>query len=121
MSLHRYFKSSSSVENDLGGLVPSSVISSVDKEIQKEKDKKRGSYMKFTPEQKAIVAKSACLHGVKSASTQFSKKLEKEVKVTTIRDWLHTERKRRRSEESDVIDLLTSKETRKASFVGGED
>ena len=101
MSLHCYFKSLSFVDpqNNLSGLVPSSIISSVDKEIQKEKDKKKGSYMKFIREQKAIVAKYVCLHGVKSASTHFSKQLEKEVEVTTIRDWIVVYRKEFRKEE----------------------
>ena len=49
-------------QNNLSGIVPSSAaISSVDKEIQKEKHIKRDSYMKFTPKQKAIVAKYVCI------------------------------------------------------------
>ena len=107
MSLHRYFHPSCLGLSSLRGRVPPSVVASVSEELEKLKGTKvRGSYLKFTAEEKATVAKYASLHGVKATRVHFSKEWEKELKETTIRDWLaayrkELERKRRCPDEGD--------------------
>ena len=49
--------------------------------------KKRGSYLSFTPEEKAKVAEYASVNGVRAALRHFGEK-GKQLKENTVRDWV---------------------------------
>ena len=49
--------------------------------------KPRGTYVKFTPETQAAIAKYAFLHGNKAAIRHFAKELGKEMKESSVSTW----------------------------------
>lgn len=78
----------------LSTLVPSSAIASANREVEQvlreqlptssQTHSKRGPYRKYSPELRAQIAKYACSNGLKRASEYFSRKLGKNVSITTI-------------------------------------
>ena len=76
MALFRYLRPLDSFALDqtgcLAGTVPRAVLDEVKKEIKKVESTKRGSYLSFTPEEKAQVAKYGSTNGVRAAVKRFS-------------------------------------------------
>ena len=78
MSLYRYCRPADSVLDRNGRLthtIAPNVLSEVNKEMKlvaAGKKKKRGSYLSFTPEEKARVAQYGSVNGVRAAVRRFS-------------------------------------------------
>lgn len=88
MALLKYFKKVESCEYSVPNVSSSHSTShnmpaqKADKELKK---KCRGSYIKFSPEEKANIARYASEHGVSKAVKRYS---DKGVKESSVRDWL---------------------------------
>ncbi len=98
MALFRYLRPIDNVLDPQGPLshsVPSIVISEVNREVKKAetRTKKRGSYLSFTAEEKAQVAKYGSTSGVRAAVKRFSKEFGKDLKENTVRDWVKAYKK----------------------------
>ena len=73
--------------------VPRAVMAEVKKEIQKICSGKRGSYLSLSAEEKTQVANYSSIHGVRAAVRSFSKMFGKDLKETTVRDWVKAYKK----------------------------
>ena len=80
--------------------VLSSAISKVNKEILRfcaktdtTKNKKKGPYLKVTPEMKATIAKYAIENGNCAASRKFGCSLERKLNENTVRSWMSVYKK----------------------------
>ena len=109
----------------LVGTVPRAVLDEVKKEIKKVESTKRGSYLSFTAEEKAQVAKYGSTNGVRAAVKRFSKVFGKDLKESTVRDWVKAydkelRRKRTSTEIGDdlAVTELPSKKRRKPFLLG---
>ena len=105
MALYRWFRPVNGVLDPKGPLsstVPPSVLTEVNKEVKKaqEHTKKRGSYVFFTPEEKARVAKYGSENGVMAALRRFSRELGRDLKENTVRDWIKVYRKEIQKQQS---------------------
>ena len=90
MALFRYLRPlDSSPLGSLAGTVPRAVLDEVKKEIKKVESTKRGSYLSFTPEEKAQVAKYGSTNRVRAAVKRFSNVFGKDLKESTVRDWVN--------------------------------
>lgn len=71
----------------------------------------RGSYMKFTPQRKAQVAKYAIECGNRRAIQRYSKEFGVEIKESTVRSWKqkYIEERRKRSPSKVVEEILSCK------------
>ena len=90
-SLYHYFKPSSddsplpSPSGQLSKIVPAIAISEVDKEITKvlkdiedmEDVKRRGTYQKCAPKDKAMIGNYAIMHGTSAALRYFKKQISR--------------------------------------------
>jgi transposase-like protein len=85
--------------------------------------KKRGSYLSFTPEEKARVAQYGSVHGVQPVLRRFSEEFDRELKENTVRDWIKAYQKelqnKRRSGCNLVVSHLCGKK-RSRPFLLGE-
>ncbi len=126
MALYRYFKVEKGGLPDphgpLAKIVPSSSIAAANSEVQAAREsslpdrKKRGSYAKYTPEQKALIAKRAAEHGVVATIRHYAKEFPK-LKDTTVRDWrdaYRLELKRKGKESSNVKEVKELPEKKEA-------
>ncbi len=80
--------------------------------------KKRGSYAKYTSEQKALIAKRAAEHGVVATIRHYAKEFPK-LKDTTVRDWRDSYRlelKRKGKESSNVKEVNELPEKKRPSI-----
>ncbi len=115
MALFRYFATSADTvlpdpRGPLTRQIPSTAIASANGEVRQllqaqqaaepVSATKRGSYVKFTPEQKAEVGKRAAEHGVAATVRYFGKRFPglKESSVRTWRNAYTLEIKKRRRE-----------------------
>jgi hypothetical protein len=66
--------------------VPAETLKVVNEEVNKqlEKGSKRGEYLKLSSEEKATIAKYACINGVANTVRHFK---EKNLKATSVSDW----------------------------------
>ena len=129
MALFRYLRPLDSSPLDqtgsLVGTVPRAVLDEVKKEIKKVESTKRGSYLSFTAEEKAQVAKYGSTNGVRAAVKRFSKVFGKDLKESTVRDWVKAydkelRRKRTSTEIGDdlAVTELPSKKRGKPFLLG---
>ena len=68
------------------------VIKEVNEAVEKaatsgRKGKRRGSYVKLTPAQQAVIGKYAVMHGNPEAIRHFLKDLEVELKTNSVQTW----------------------------------
>ena len=86
MALLKYFrkveKELDDDEEDKG--CSNKALVSVEGTTKSDSRKKRGTYLKFDPKEKAVIAKYACEHGVAKAVKHFK---GQELKKSTVRDW----------------------------------
>ena len=132
MSLYRYCRPADDVLDSKGPLsrtIAPSVLAEVNKEVKSvtaAQKKKRGSYLSFTPEEKARVAQYGSVHGVRAAMRRFRGELGRELKETTVRDWVKAYKKelqnKRRSAEPgcDLVVSHLSGKKRGRPFLLGE-
>lgn len=123
MSLHKYFKREvkektqnplPSPNGPLKEIVPSSIISAVNKEVEEvlekgSRPKERGHYAKFTPSQRALIGKRAVEHGVTASMRYFQAKYPdmdlKETSVRRFKDIYIRELRQKRALLPDVADI----------------
>ena len=102
MALFRYFKkekgNSPNPHGPLAQSVPSTSIAAANSEVgtvidtmSSHNSKKRGSYDKYTPEQKAMIRKRAAEHGVAASVRHYIKDFPN-LKENTVRDWRNAHR-----------------------------
>ena len=88
----KYFSTNSSLpapSGQLSRIVPSRAIVAANLELrqlekERSKSKKRGTYHKYTPKDRADIAKYAKEYGVKAAKRRFSRKLRIDLNFSTI-------------------------------------
>ena len=99
MSLYRYCRPADDVldyKGPLSRMIAPSVLAEDNKEVKSvtaAQNKKRGSYLSFIPEEKAQVAQNGSVHGVCAAMRRFRGELGRELKETTVRDWVKAYKK----------------------------
>ena len=138
MALHKYFQPAQvgSLPDPRGPLsrqVPSSAISAANSKVTAvlqqpptTRQPKRGSYAKFTPEQKADVGKRAAEHGIASTVRYYSKRLpDCPLKESSVRMWRNAyiaEIRKKRAEHSEDMSVkrLPEKRRGRPSFLGEE-
>ena len=117
MSLYHYCRPADDVLDSKGPLsrtIAPSILAEVNKEVKSvtvAQKKKRGSYLSFTPEEKARVAQYGSVHGVRAAMRRFRGELSGELKETTVRDWVKTYKKELQNKRRSVgpgCDLVMS-------------
>ena len=97
MALFRYFKKEKGNFPDPHGSLAQSVLSTsiaaansevhaVIDTMSTHNSKKRGSFEKYTPEQKAMIWKRAAEHGVAASVRHYMKEFPN-LKENTVRDW----------------------------------
>lgn len=99
MALHRYFKRCSSTSNDCNEPLPDptgplsdvlsiGAIKDANEAVRAVKQPKtRGVYSKISPENQAAVAKYAIEHGNKAAVRHFGRKLDVDLKASSVATW----------------------------------
>ena len=92
-SLYHYFKPSSgdsplpSPSGPLSKEVPAVAINKALKDIEDKEDvKRRGTYQKYTPKDKAMIGNYAIMHGTSAALRYFKNKFP-DLKYTTVCEW----------------------------------
>ena len=133
MALYRYFKASQDTKlpDPQGPLlkeVPSTAIAAANNEVKHvvelQRGKMRGTYTKFTTEQKAEIGKRAAEHGV-AATVRYYKKRFPGIKENSVRTWKNVytseigKRRREGSKDFTVQKLLEKKRGR--PFLLGEE
>ena len=128
MALLRYLQSKDGLPDPRGTLsssIPSPAIAAANREIRKvsEEQKKRGQYIKYSPNIHAEIGKYATLHGVAAAARVFSAKMKQRVSETTVRsikDAYTVEIKRKRASQESVRDVssLPSKKRGRPLLLG---
>ena len=131
MALLKYFKVEKRgppLPNPSGSLnqqLSSSAIEEANKEVTAIlcDPGKRHSYLKISPEQKAIIARYAANHGIIKAVRQFSKDFpDNSLKETTIRGWKKTYLKelssRKKAGKDMTIEKLPEKKTGRPLMLG---
>ena len=118
MSLYRYCRPADGVLDSKGPLsrtIPPAVLSEVNKRVKlvtANQTRMRGSYLFLTPEEKARVAKYGSVNGVRAAVRRFSSEFCKELKETTVRDWVKSYnaelKKKRESSGEPGCDVIVS-------------
>jgi tellurite resistance protein len=100
MSLYNYFKPASVLptpDGPLSKIVPSSSIRAANEAVQailpagtatkpSKNSKKRGTYQKYSPKEKARIGNYAVQHGTSAALRHYSKDFP-DLKWTTVNDW----------------------------------
>ena len=135
MALFRYFKREKGNLPDphgpLARSVPSTSIAAANSEVSTAIDTasrnsgKRGHYEKYTPQQKAMIGKTAAEHGVAASVRRYMKDFPN-LKENTVRDWRNAhrlelkKRGRNRGEESINITELPQKKRGRPLLLGEE-
>ena len=124
MALNRYFKVSQDTKlpdprGPLSKEVPLTAIMAANNEVEHvvelQRGKMRGTYTKFTPEQKAEIGKQAVEHGV-AATVRYYKKRFPGIKESSVCTWKNVytseigKRRREGSEDFIVQKLLERRE-----------
>ena len=133
MALYRYFKASQDTKlpdprGPLSKEVPSTAIAAANNEVKHvvelQRGKTRGTYTKFTPEQKAEVGKRAAEHGV-AATVCYYKKWFPGIKESSVRTWknVYTSeigKSRREGSEVFTVQKLPEKKRGRPFLLGEE-
>ena len=79
-------------DGSLSSKVPSSAITSANNEVataRSTQKRERGSYDRFTPEEKAVIARKGIENGVTKTVNQYNKTLQdRKLKESTVRTWI---------------------------------
>ena len=118
MSLYRYCRPADGVLDSKGPLsraIAPSILAEVNREVKlvaaAGQKKKRGPYLSFTPEEKARVGRYGSVNGVRAAVRRFSSEFSKELKETTVQDWVKSYQKelqKKRTSSEPGCDLVVS-------------
>ena len=129
LNLFRYFKVSSSSpqvvlpspDGPLSHEVPSTAISEANKEVEevmmgsRDSGKKRGSYQKYTPKQKATIGSYALINGTSATLRRYAVEFP-DLKYTTVCEWRNVISSQQKKERESVTELHGKKRGRPPTF-----
>ena len=129
LNLFRYFKVSSSSpqvvlpspDGLLSHEVPSTAISEANKEVEevmmgsRDSGKKRGSYQKYTPKQKATIGSYALINGTSATLRRYAVEFP-DLKYTTVCEWRNAISSQQKKERESVTELHGKKRGRPPTF-----